>query len=68
MILHKALNILPLLLDSHISVHMLNLEIRVLSVLVDLSPERLLEVCHLEGQLVVDSVVDELGQVSLLAV
>ena len=61
LILFKAVNVLALLLDSHVPVQVLNLKVRVLSVLVDLSAERLLQVSHLDTQLVLDSVVDELS-------
>ena len=36
--------------------------------LVDLSSERVFEVSHLDAELVIDSIIDELGQVPLLPV
>ena len=59
---------MPLSLDSHVPIQVLYLEVRVLSVLVNLSPQRVFEICHIDGQLLFDSVVDEFGQVPLLPV
>lgn len=67
-VFNVRLHNLPLLLHSHISVQMFDLKVRILSVLIDLSSQWVLEVCHLDFQLILNSVIDELRQISLLTV